>query len=149
LAPNLSPAMHQLLPNLWVKTASKTTGNMVQRALGSYGPFSVQAKYLGTHYDRSASLIEALNAPGDTSVNFSGCYVYATWYLTGESRAEAYMTYPKEYNAPATFGQIHILHPVSAGGTGAWEAAVRFDEIMPNINGIHPQIFEMRAQVDW
>jgi phosphate-selective porin OprO and OprP len=174
-------------------------------AVGAYGPFSLQAEYLGTHYDRSASIIEWLKAPGGTSVNFSGYYVYATWYLTGESRAAAYMTYPEEYNAPATFGQIHILHPVSAGGYGAWELAARLSEInlnsggflvaqaagvpsniqggretdltfglnwypdkgirfmanwvnvlqlaapwnRPNINGIHPQIFEMRAQVNW
>jgi phosphate-selective porin OprO and OprP len=174
-------------------------------AVAAYGPFSVQAEYLATHYDRSAALIEEFNAPGGTSVNFSGYYVYATWYLTGESRAQSYRTYPGTYNFPGTFDQIHIIHPVSAGGTGAWEAAVRLSEInlnsggflvhqpvglpsniqggretdltvglnwypdigirfmanwvsvlqlaapfnRPNINGIHPQIFEMRAQVNW
>src|ERR1700731_4331353 len=101
--------------------------------VASYGPFSVQGEYLGTHYDRDAALIEALHAPGGTSVNFSGYYVYATWYLTGESRAEAYHSYPEEFNAPATFSQIKILHPVSAGGPGAWEVAARFSEI--NLNG--------------
>jgi phosphate-selective porin OprO/OprP len=174
-------------------------------AVASYGPFSVQAEYLATHYDRSAALIKELGAPGGTSVNFSGYYVYATWYLTGESRAQAYRPYPGTYNFPGTFEQIPILHPVSAGGTGAWEAAARLSEInlnsggylvtqtggvpsniqggretdltlglnwypdpgirfmanwvnvlqlaapwnRPNINGIHPQIFEMRAQVNW
>jgi phosphate-selective porin OprO/OprP len=173
--------------------------------VGSYGPLSVQAEYLGAHYDRDASLIQFLHAPGSTSVNFSGYYVYATWYLTGESRAQAYRTYPGTYNFPGTFDQIHIINPVSAGGTGAWEAAVRLSEInlnsggflfaqpvglpsniqggretdltlglnwypdtgirfmanwvdvlqlaapwnRPNINGIHPQIFELRAQVNW
>src|ERR1700730_14398935 len=72
------------------------------------------------------------HAPGGTSVIFSGYYVYATWYLTGESRAEAYHSYPEEFNAPATFGQTKILHPVSAGGPGAWEVAARFSEI--NLN---------------
>jgi phosphate-selective porin OprO/OprP len=173
--------------------------------VGSYGPLSVQAEYLGVHYDRSAALINLLHAPGGTSVNFSGYYVYATWYLTGESRAQAYRTYPGTYNFPGTFDQIHIINPVSAGGTGAWEAAARLSEInlnsggflvhqpvgvpsniqggresdltlglnwypdtgfrfmanwvdvlqlaapwyRPNINGIHPQIFELRAQVNW
>jgi phosphate-selective porin OprO and OprP len=174
-------------------------------AVAAYGPFSVQAEYLATHYDRSAALIEELKAPGGTSVNFSGYYVYATWYLTGESRADSYRTYPGTYNFPGTFDQIKILSPVSAGGTGAWEAAVRLSEInlnsggflvlqpvgvpsniqggretdftvglnwypdigirfmanwvnvlqlsapwnRPNINGIHPQIVEMRAQVNF
>jgi phosphate-selective porin OprO/OprP len=179
--------------------------------VAAHGPFSVQAEYLGMHYDRSAALIEELGAPGGTSVNFNGYYVYATWYLTGESRAEQFRTYPnknmnpEEFYVPSTFGQIHILNPVSAGGTGAWEAAARLSEInlnsggylvtqtggvpsniqggretdltlglnwypdigirfmanwvnvlqlaapwnRPNINGTHPQIFEMRAQVNW
>jgi phosphate-selective porin OprO and OprP len=174
-------------------------------AVGSYGPFSIQAEYSAAHYDRNAAIIEWLKAPGGTSVNFSGYYVYATWYLTGESRAQSYLTYAKDYTQPGGYGQINILHPVSAGGYGAWEAAARFDEInlnsggylvtqaagvpsniqggretdltfglnwypdkgirfmanwvnvlqlaapwnRPNINGIHPQIFLMRAQVDW
>jgi phosphate-selective porin OprO/OprP len=182
--------------------------NVVQygaELVASYGPFSVQAEYLGAHYNRSAGLIEALRAPGDTSVNFSGYYVYASWYLTGESRALAYRTYPGTYNFPGTFEQIPIINPVSAGGPGAWQALVRLDEInlnsggflflqpvglpsniqggretnltlglnwypdpgirfmanwvdvlqlaapwnRPNLNGIHPQLFEMRAQVNW
>ena len=79
--------------------------------VGSYGPFSVQAEYRGMHYDRNASIILWQQAPGGTSVNFSGWYVYATWYLTGESRAAAYQTYPKEYTQASGFGQIKILHP--------------------------------------
>src|ERR1700730_225366 len=193
-------------------TAQLVGQNCVKDVLGygaelvaAYGPFSVQAEYLGTHYNRDAALFEALHAPGGTSVNFSGYYVYATWYLTGESRAEAYHSYPEEFNAPATFSQIKILHPVSAGGPGAWEVAARFSVInlnssgflvlqpvgspsniqggrqtdftiglnwypdkgirfmanwvnvlqlaapfnRPDLNGIHPNLFELRAQVNW
>lgn len=174
-------------------------------AVASYGPFSVQAEYLGMHYDRDPGLIALLNAPGGSSLNFSGYYVYATWYLTGESRAASYMTYPREFNSPATFDQINIKNPLSAGGWGAWEIAARLSEInlndggflvaqpvgvrpniqggretdftlglnwypdrgfrimanwvrvmqlaapfnRPDINGIHPNLFLMRAQVDW
>jgi phosphate-selective porin OprO/OprP len=178
--------------------------------VGSYGPFSVQAEYLGMHYDRDAGLLAFFNsggrhAPGGTSLNFSGYYVYATWYLTGESRAQAYLIYPNDFNNPGGFGQIKILRPVGAGGYGAWELAARLDEInlndggvlfaqpvgtrsniqggrqtdftiglnwypdkgirfmanwvnvlqlaapfsRPDINGIHPNLFVMRAQVDW
>jgi phosphate-selective porin OprO and OprP len=58
-----------------------------------------------------------------------------TWYLTGESRAQAYRTYPKTFNFPGTFDQIPILSPVSARGTGAWEAAARLSEINLNSGG--------------
>ena len=89
------------------------------------------------HYDRNSALIAFFNtggshAPGGTSVNFSGYYAYVIWYLTGELRAAAYKTYPEEYAAPSTFGQIKILNPVSAGGWGAWELAARLSEI--NLN---------------
>jgi phosphate-selective porin OprO/OprP len=170
--------------------------------VGAYGPFSIQGEYMGAHYDRNPSLIEFLKAPGAASLDFSGYYVYATWYLTGESRAANYRT---DYRRPGTFDQIHINNPVSAGGTGAWEAAVRLSEINLNsggflvhqpvalpsniqggretdltvglnwypdtgirfmanwinvlrlsapfdrsyLNGMHPNIFLMRAQVNW
>jgi phosphate-selective porin len=55
--------------------------------------------------------------------------VYSTWYLTGESRAEAYRSYPEEFNNPATFSQIEVLNPWSAGGWGAWELSARVREI--------------------
>jgi phosphate-selective porin OprO and OprP len=180
--------------------------------LAAYGPFSVQAEYLAMHYDRNPALLTFFNtggrnAPGGTSINFDGFYVYGTWYLTGESRAEQYATYPEEFNAPGNGNvhQIKILNPVRAGGWGAWELAARFSEInlndgsvlfaqpvgarpniqggrqtdftlglnwypdvgirfmanwvhvlqlaapfnRPDIDGIHPNLFVMRAQVDW
>jgi phosphate-selective porin OprO and OprP len=178
--------------------------------VASYGPFSVQGEYMAMHYNRNPALLTFFNsfgnhAPGGTKINFNGYYVYATWYLTGESRAEAYITYPEEINQPAEWRQIKILNPVRAGGWGAWELAARFSEInlndgtigfaqpvgtlpniqggrqadftlglnwypdvgirfmanwvhvlqlsapfnRPDINGIHPNLFVMRAQVDW
>ncbi len=96
--------------------------------VGSYGPLSVQAEYMGAHYDRRGGNIALASAagayaPGGTSQNFNGYYVYGTWYLTGESRAASYSL--SSPNNPATFGQIKILKPVSAGGIGAWELAAR------------------------
>jgi phosphate-selective porin OprO/OprP len=167
--------------------------------VAAYGPFSVQAEYMGAHYNRNRRALAFANthgvfAPGGTSLNFSGYYVYATWYFTGESRAEAYQT--DDLN-PATFRQIKILTPLSAGGIGAWEIGARFSELnlnlnlndagiqggretdftlglnwypdpgfrlmwnwvnvlqlaapfdRPYLNGIHPNIFVMRTQVNW
>lgn len=190
----------------------KDVVNYGAELVASYGPFSVQGEYLGMHYDRDPGLLSFFNtggnhAPGGTSINFDGFYVYGTWYLTGESRAAAYASYPDEFNAPGNDNvkQIKILRPVSAGGYGAWELAARFSEInlndgsflfaqpvgarsniqggrqsdftlglnwypdigirfmanwvhvlglaapfnRPDINGIHPNLFEVRAQVDW
>ncbi|MGH6821379.1 MAG: porin, partial [Methylocella sp.] len=187
------------------QNCTKNVLNYGAELVASYGPFSVQGEYRGIDYQRDPSLILFFGAPGDTSIHFSGFYAYATWYLTGESRAAAYKTYPEEYAAPATFGQIKILNPVSAGGWGAWELAARVSQInlndggflvpqptglasniqggrqtdftlglnwypdigirfmanwvnvlqysanfnRPDLNGIHPQLFELRAQVNW
>jgi phosphate-selective porin OprO/OprP len=170
--------------------------------VAAYGPFSIQGEYMGAHYNRDPGLIALLSAPGAATLDFSGYYVYATWYLTGESRAASYRT---DYRRPGTFDQIEIISPVSAGGTGAWEFAARLSEInlnsggflvrqpngipsniqggretnmtiglnwypdtgirfmanwirvlqlaapfdRPYLNGIHPDIFLMRAQVNW
>jgi phosphate-selective porin OprO/OprP len=196
----ISAALQQVGQN-----CTKNVLNYSAELVASYGPFSIQGEYRGMDYQRDPSLIFFLGAPGDTSIHFSGFYVYATWYLTGESRAAAYKTYPEEYAAPATFGQIKILNPVSAGGWGAWEVAARISQInlndggfivpqpigfasniqggrqtdftlglnwypdigirfmanwvnvlqysanfnRPDLNGIHPQLFELRAQVNW
>jgi phosphate-selective porin OprO and OprP len=189
----------------------KSVVNYGAEFVAAHGPFSVQAEYLGMHYDRDAGIIAWQHASGGTSVTFSGYYVYATWYLTGESRAEQFRTYPnrylspEEFYVPSTFGQIKILNPFSAGGPGAWEVGARLSEInlnsggflflqpvglpsniqggretdltlglnwypdtgirfmanwvdvlqlaapwnRPNLNGIHPQLFELRAQINW
>jgi phosphate-selective porin OprO/OprP len=198
----------------WANPTAQLVGtNCVKNVLNygaeleaAWGPFSVQAEYLGMHYDRDAAIILWQRAPGGTSINFDGFYAYATWYLTGESRAEQYRSW-EEFNAPGNgnVAQIKILNPVSAGGWGAWELAARVSQInlndggflflqpigirsniqggrqtdftlglnwypdkgvrfmanwvnvfqysanfaRPDLNGIHPQLFVMRAQVDW
>jgi phosphate-selective porin OprO/OprP len=184
------------------QNCTKNVLNYGAEFVAAYGPFSVQGEYMGAHYNRDPGLIALLNAPGAQSLNFSGYYIYATWYLTGESRAASYRT---DYRRPGTFDQIEILNPVSAGGIGAWEFAARLSEInlnsggflvpqpgplpsniqggretdltiglnwypdtgirfmanwinvlqlaapydRPTLNGIHPNIFLMRAQVNW
>jgi phosphate-selective porin OprO/OprP len=104
--------------------------------MGSYGPFSVQAEYMGAHYNRRGGSLALANlsgvyAPGGTSLNYDGYYVYGTWYLTGESRAASYSV--SNLAGPATFEQIKILQPLSAGGWGAWELAARFSSVNLNI----------------
>jgi phosphate-selective porin OprO/OprP len=100
----------------------------------AYGPLSVQAEYIGARYNRDPAALARANAfgafaPGGASLDFSGYYVYGTWYLTGESRAAAYTV--SDLNG-AGFGQIKIKNPVSKGGFGALELAARFSAI--NLN---------------
>jgi phosphate-selective porin OprO/OprP len=100
--------------------------------MGAYGPLSLQAEYLGAHYDRRADRLALARAagnyaPGGTSLDFGGYYVYGAWYLTGESRAATYLV--SNIAGPATFGPIRIRHPVSAGGWGAWELGARFSAL--------------------
>lgn len=115
------------------------SGNCVRDVVGygaefmaAYGPLSVQAEYLGAHYDRRADRLATARAagnyaPGGTSLDFDGYYVYGMWYLTGESRAASYSV--SNIAGPATFGPIQIKHPLSAGGWGAWALGARYSAL--------------------
>jgi phosphate-selective porin OprO/OprP len=108
----------------------------------SYGPVSFQGEYFGSHYARNGGALAVArratsnagaNASGGTSLDFNGFYVSGMWYLTGESRAEAYKV--GQLNG-AAFGQIKILNPLNKGGWGAWELAARYSQINLNDGGI-------------
>ncbi len=86
------------------------------------GPFSVQAEY--------SILNASLSAPevGQNDPSFSGGYVSASYFLTGESR---------NYSASkGSFGNVVPNNPVSEGGLGAWQLAARFDTIDLSDEGI-------------
>jgi len=127
-APAISPNTTQLVGTNCVKDVVNYGAELV----ASWGPFSVQAEYFGMHYDRNPAIIFWQHAPGGSTIDFNGFYAYVTWYLTGESRAEAYESYPENFNTPGTFRQLKILNPWSAGGWGAWEVAARVSEV--NLN---------------
>jgi phosphate-selective porin OprO/OprP len=187
-------------------TAPAVAGQCVSSVVGygaelalSYGPFNFQGEYMGATYYRNAGALAVaarpasgagINATGGTRLNFSGFYVYGSWFMTGESRAEAYNL--KDVNSVA-FEEIKILNPVSKGGWGAWEVGARYSQLnlndsgilggrqeditvglnwypqkgfrlmanwinvvnisapwnRPYLNGAHPNIFLMRAQVHW
>ncbi len=81
---------------------------------GAYGigPFSVQGEYV----------IQEMNQQGDRDdgIENSGWYVQANYFLTGETR---------NYRAfSGDFGKTRVLRPLSAGGPGAWELALRYAE---------------------
>lgn len=109
------------------------------------GPFSIQAEYIGSRYNRDqnavnqAALLAALNPatailnatgvplmPYGRSAYFDGYYIQGLYWLTGEERAQAYDV---SYKNGAVFAQLKIHHPLSAGGFGAWGVAARFSAV--------------------
>jgi phosphate-selective porin OprO/OprP len=85
-----------------------------------YGPFSIQGEYVTASVDSTVA-----NDPG-----FSGYYVYASYFLTGEHRnyktSEAAFDRVKPKN---NFGSAE-------GGAGAWEIALRLSHLDLNDEGI-------------
>ncbi|MBI1980191.1 MAG: carbohydrate porin [Methylocystis sp.] len=113
----------------------------------SHGPFGIQAEYFGAFYNRDQSAINRATyltaataatgvipvtgaqvpfTPGGRSAYFDGYYVQGTYWITGEERAQAYDLHDKN---GATFGQLKIKNPFSAGGWGAWGLAARFSSV--------------------
>lgn len=72
-----------------------------------HGPWSLQAEWIEARVDRRGGLGE---------LAFDGYYVFASWFVTGESR---------EYRADS--GRFGGIEP--RGDAGAWELALRFSEL--------------------
>ena len=86
-----------------------------------YGPFSVQGEYGKLHVDRLGA------AP---SADFDGFNIFASWFLTGESR-------------PFKNGAVDRLKPLAnfdaaSGGKGAIELLARYDELDLSDSSISP-----------
>jgi len=77
-------------------------------AAAVFGPFSVQGEYFLTQTSAQAA--------GVDDPEFDGYYAFASWFLTGESRA-----YKK-----GAFGRVSPKSIVGKGGSGAWELAARY-----------------------
>lgn len=82
-------------------------------AAGAMGPISLQGEYAVLKVSR---LDESDNA------SFSGGYISASYFITGEHRG-----YKK-----GAFSRAKVKNPVSEGGMGAWQVAVRYDTIELN-----------------
>jgi phosphate-selective porin OprO/OprP len=85
-----------------------------------YGPFSVQGEYTHAFVSAKDDL--------DEDLDFSGFYVFASYFLTGEHRV---------YDEGA-FGRVKPavnFHPTK-GGWGAWEVAARYSHLDLDDNAI-------------
>ncbi len=132
-APDLSCGAYGIAGN------PPVAGHCVKNMLGfglesvaAYGPASIQAEYMNAQYNRDDSRILEANmagilSPGGASVNYSGYYVSAMYFLTGESKATAYQV--DSNTNGGGFRQIQIKHPLSEGGLGAWALTGRFSEV--------------------
>jgi len=82
-------------------------------AAGIMGPFSLQSEYAVLSVNRIGM---------DQNASLSGGYISASYFITGESRS-----YKK-----GKIGRTKVKSPVSEGGMGAWQLAVRYDTIELN-----------------
>lgn len=73
------------------------------------GPVTLAGEYGRLRVDR----------PGLSDPSFDGFYVYATWFLTGETRPFR----------NGNFDRIKPLKPSGKGGAGAFELALRYDRL--------------------
>ncbi|MFZ5670303.1 MAG: OprO/OprP family phosphate-selective porin [Pseudomonadota bacterium] len=104
-------------------TASGATGDsdrtIALEAAWLAGPFSLQGEWADTEIDRTNGLDQ----------NAQAYYVAASWFVTGEKRN---LEVKK-----GEFGRTKILNPTTAGGPGAVELAVRYDNVdLTDITGV-------------
>jgi len=87
-----------------------------------WGPASIQGEYVRTNVNFQNG---AANEP-----NFDGFYVFASWFLTGESRPYSVKK--------GSFGRVHPNQnfQLGADGWGAWEVAARFSQLDLEDTGI-------------
>jgi phosphate-selective porin OprO/OprP len=78
-------------------------------AAAIFGPVTLAGEYGRLRVDRTG-----LADPG-----FDGFYVYATWFLTGETRPFRH----------GNFDRVKPLKPLGKGGAGAFELALRYDRL--------------------
>jgi len=84
-------------------------------AAGICGPFWVEGEWMWINTDIDSGYTSFYN--GESSLKFSGGYIGAGWFLTGESRG---------YKG-GKFYRPKVNNPVFEGGAGAWALTARYD----------------------
>ena len=99
-----------------------------------YGPFSVQGEYIRADVDRA----------NGGNLLFDGYYGYASWLITGESRAYR--------GDKGVFDLLAPIHPfsLSYGGWGAWELATRYSALDLNDRKVFGgEIQDLTVGLNW
>jgi phosphate-selective porin OprO/OprP len=98
------------------------------------GPFSAQAEYMRAFLDSSAA----------DDPEFSGFYVFASWFLTGESRCY------KEGEGKFDRVKVRRNFLADGGGSGAWELAVRYSSLDIDDEGAAGgELDDVTAGINW
>tara|TARA_B100000287_G_scaffold417559_1_gene453473 strand:- start:1364 stop:1849 length:486 start_codon:yes stop_codon:yes gene_type:complete len=84
------------------------------------GPFSANAEYFWTEYDKLSNA--PVSANNGFEPEFTGAYIEGLFYLTGESR-------PYSHKDGGVFAPVRPSSALSKGGTGAWALAARFSTL--------------------
>lgn len=118
-SPESNIANHDLVRTGTISNVDHTTGYGFEAA-AQFGSYSLQGEYIITDVNRSRD-----------DVSFSGAYLYASWFITGETR---------NYNSrTGVLGGIKPLRKfdLTRKGYGAWELAARYSTIDLNDGPIH------------
>ncbi len=91
---------------------SLTYINSVVEGAVVYGPISVQGEYFHSTLRRRSNFPNA---------EFQGSYIFASWFLTGESRNYKYKS--------GSFSRVKPKKNAGQGGMGAWELGLRYSQI--------------------
>lgn len=116
-----------LIPD-FVSTGSilaRDTQTLQAEASTVLGPLSFQAEYYGVFVNPTVNPVA-----GQGDLFFSGWYVFASYFLTGEHRV--YNRTQAVYTSVTPFTNFFRVRGASGGiinGLGAWELAVRFSQL--------------------
>ncbi|HUR29415.1 MAG TPA: porin, partial [Planctomycetota bacterium] len=113
-----APAMNHNVAALSVNADAVNTAGA--EAAWVNGPLSIQGEYVRTAVDQVS----------DTWIDLDGYYLFASYFLTGESRG---------YNtATGAFSRVRVAHPFGKdGGMGAWEVGLRYSTLDLNSEAGH------------
>ena len=115
---------HQHISDRFINTGKIADSDMLYGVefAAIMGPFAIQAEYDILKADLPSPAV------GQADPSFSGGYVSASYFITGESR---------NYAAnKGSFGSVKPKSSVDDGGIGAWQLAVRYDTIDLSDEGI-------------
>lgn len=110
-----SPPESRLAANRPVDTGSNPVENINRydfEAATVYGPFSLQFEYMLLNGDAPV---------GTPGVHYTGWYIHASYFITGEHR--------KYKTKSGTFARVSPRQNFEDGGWGAWQVALRYSTL--------------------
>lgn len=129
------PEVHQSERFVDTGDFAASEGNTIgAEAAAVFGPFSVQGEYMYNFVDSDAA----------DDPEFSGYYVFASWFVTGEHR---------NYKVgEGAFDRVKVKKNflTDAGGFGAWELAARYSYLdLDDEGATGGELADVTAGVNW